>query len=210
MFILIVWFLLYTGWCRKISTNAFSSREEQLYKTISYHYLPKSRTTMYIHVHVVPYVREAQIGLQERLGVKMERWTPVADLEFVFKVDVLHIQVEGFRPSPLLSMWQKMMGRPQIAVAIIWWLRCCPRRRRRLRVGLNPYLFTRIRGPGRLLSPVKVNSLKGHRQAGLHASLSQGQTPRYPHVWLKVSGSPGYPCYDRVDHKWQGALDIEC
>lgn len=59
---------------------------------------------MYIHVHVVPYVREAQIGLQERLGVKMERWTPVADLEFVFKVDVLHIQVEGFRPSPLLSM----------------------------------------------------------------------------------------------------------
>jgi hypothetical protein len=32
--------------------------------------------------------------------------------------------------------------------------------------------------------------------------LPHGQAPWFPHGWLKMSGSPGYPTYDWVDHRW--------
>ena len=35
--------------------------------------------------------------------------------------------------------------------------------------------------------------------------LPQGQAPRFPHDWLKISNLPKYPYFDWVHHKWEGA-----
>jgi hypothetical protein len=37
---------------------------------------------------------------------------------------------------------------------------------------------------------------------GTDTYLPQGQVPRFPHGWLKLSGSTGYPHVDWVDHRW--------
>ena len=40
--------------------------------------------------------------------------------------------------------------------------------------------------------------------------LPQGQAPRFPDGWLKMSGSLGYPHYDWVGCRWWGAPEIKC
>ena len=55
-------------------------------------------------------------------------------------------------------------------------------------------------GLGRFLPPFKeLDTLNGRGQTGPHLS-PQGQAPRFPHDWLKLSGARTWPCYDWMDH----------
>ena len=45
---------------------------------------------------------------------------------------------------------------------------------------------------------LKVNTLNGHGQANLHIFFSRA-TPRFPHGWLEISNSLGYPHYSRPE-----------
>jgi hypothetical protein len=59
-----------------------------------------------------------------------------------------------------------------------------------------------LKGPQRILPHFKGEHLEG---AGF-IYLSQGQIPRLPHSWQKISSSCGYPHYDWVDHSGSKVL----
>lgn len=58
----------------------------------------------------------------------------------------------------------------------------------------------RIGGLRRLLPSFEGEHMNTTDKAGQHLSL-QGQAPRFPHGWLKISGSPRYLHYDCVHQK---------
>ena len=63
----------------------------------------------------------------------------------------------------------------------------------------NPEMgITRIRGASR--NTASLERMDADKLVLTY--VPHGQAPRFPHGWLKISGSPGYPTYDRVDHRW--------
>ena len=73
------------------------------------------------------------------------------------------------------------------------------------RVALSLYVTPKqalreLEGPQRLLSPFKGEHLVQARTSQLPLILPKGQAPRFPHGWLKISSSPGYPIMTGVDH----------
>ena len=69
----------------------------------------------------------------------------------------------------------------------------------------------RITGPSKTTGSLMVNILNEHETLWCAPiSSPQGQAPGFPHGWLKVSSSNGYPHYDWVGHSGRVHWKMKC